>query len=144
MPYFEVILCGMWNTNMMTVRNLYLVSGLTTGVKSGYEMWTVSSYERICKFRMIYVCVLKALRQGWAKPAQRHISGLQQNIKLFYFFVRFEVFTAVTMKNAVFWYVAPCSSCVNRRFGGTYRLNLQSRKIRERGTSVSRWLQTNG
>jgi hypothetical protein len=34
--------------------------------------------------------------------------------------VRFEVFTAVTMKNAVFWDVAPCRSCVNRRFGGTY------------------------
>jgi hypothetical protein len=36
------------------------------------------------------------------------------------------------MKNAVFWDVAPCRSCVNRRFGWTYR---------ERGTSVSRWLQ---
>jgi hypothetical protein len=43
--------------------------------------------------------------------------------------------------NAVFWDVAPCRSCVNRRFGGTYRLNLQGRKIRERGTSVSMWLQ---
>jgi hypothetical protein len=32
--------------------------------------------------------------------------------------VRFEVFTAVTMKNAVFWDVAPCRSCVNRHFGG--------------------------
>jgi hypothetical protein len=56
-------------------------------------------------------------------------------------FVRFEVFTAVTMKNAVFWDVAPCISCVNRRFGGTYRFRLQVRKIRERGTNVSRWLQ---
>jgi hypothetical protein len=55
--------------------------------------------------------------------------------------VRFEVFTAVTMKNAVFWDVAPCRSCVTRRFGGTYHLHLQGRKIRERGTSVSRWLQ---
>jgi hypothetical protein len=35
------------------------------------------------------------------------------------FYVRFEVFTAVTIKNAVFWDVAPCRSCVNRRFGGT-------------------------
>jgi hypothetical protein len=34
-------------------------------------------------------------------------------------YVRFEVFTAVTMKNAVFWDVASCRSCVNRRFGGT-------------------------
>jgi hypothetical protein len=41
--------------------------------------------------------------------------------------VRFEVFTAVTMKKAVFWDVAPCRSCVNRRFGGTYRLHLQGR-----------------
>jgi hypothetical protein len=44
------------------------------------------------------------------------------------------------MKNFVFWDVALCRSCVNRRFGGTYRLHLQGRKIRERGTSVSRWL----
>jgi hypothetical protein len=34
------------------------------------------------------------------------------------------------MKNAVFWDVVPCRSCVNRRFGGTYRLHLQGRKIK--------------
>jgi hypothetical protein len=33
--------------------------------------------------------------------------------------VRLEVFTAVTMKNGVFWDVTPCGSCKNRRFGGT-------------------------
>jgi hypothetical protein len=44
--------------------------------------------------------------------------------------VRFEVFMAVTMKNAVFWDVATCRFCVNRRFGGTYRLNLEGRKNR--------------
>jgi hypothetical protein len=33
--------------------------------------------------------------------------------------VRFEVFTAVTMKNGVFWDVTPCGFCKNRRFGGT-------------------------
>jgi hypothetical protein len=32
------------------------------------------------------------------------------------------------MKNAAFWDVAPCRSCVNRRFGGTYRHHLQGRK----------------
>jgi hypothetical protein len=36
--------------------------------------------------------------------------------------IRFEVFTAVTMKNGVFWVVTPCGSCKNRRFGGTWRL----------------------
>jgi hypothetical protein len=34
-------------------------------------------------------------------------------------YVRFEVFTAVTMKNGVFWDVTPCGSCKKRRFGGT-------------------------
>jgi hypothetical protein len=27
--------------------------------------------------------------------------------------VRFEVFTAVTMKNGIFWNVTPCDSCKN-------------------------------
>jgi hypothetical protein len=41
--------------------------------------------------------------------------------------VRFEVFTAVTMKNAVFWDVTPCGSCKNRRFGGTYHIIMTTR-----------------
>jgi hypothetical protein len=32
-------------------------------------------------------------------------------------FVRFELFTAVTMKNGIFWDVKPCGSCKNQRFG---------------------------
>jgi hypothetical protein len=32
-------------------------------------------------------------------------------------FIKLEVFTAVTMMNAVFWDVTPCGSCKNRRFG---------------------------
>jgi hypothetical protein len=32
------------------------------------------------------------------------------------------------LKNAVFWDVAPCRSCVNRSFGGTYHLHLEVRK----------------
>jgi hypothetical protein len=54
------------------------------------------------------------------------------NIRMQIKFEKFEVFTAVTMKNAVLWDVAQCSSSVNRRFGGTYRLHIQGRKIRER------------
>jgi hypothetical protein len=42
--------------------------------------------------------------------------------------VRSEVLTEVTMKNAVFWDVAPCGSCMNRRFGVTYRLHHQGDK----------------
>jgi hypothetical protein len=33
-------------------------------------------------------------------------------------FEQFEVFTAMTMKNGVFWDVTPCGSYKNRRFGG--------------------------
>jgi hypothetical protein len=34
-------------------------------------------------------------------------------------FLRFEVFTAVTMKTGAFLDAAPCGSGKNRRFGGT-------------------------
>jgi hypothetical protein len=34
-------------------------------------------------------------------------------------YVRFEVFTAVAMKNGVFWNITPCGSCRHRHFGGT-------------------------
>jgi hypothetical protein len=42
-----------------------------------------------------------------------------------------EVFTAVVMKNIIFWDMTPCStlSCT-RRFGGTYRLHLQGGRNR--------------
>jgi hypothetical protein len=30
--------------------------------------------------------------------------------------VRFEVFTAVTMKNGVFWVVTPCGSCAAKKY----------------------------
>jgi hypothetical protein len=45
------------------------------------------------------------------------------------------------MKSAIFWDITPCSPLeVNRRFGGTYRLHFQVRKIsRARNQSESRW-----
>jgi hypothetical protein len=44
--------------------------------------------------------------------------------------------TVISSKNAVFWDVAPCSFCVNRRLGGTDRLRLQGRRISDRGSSL--------
>jgi hypothetical protein len=42
----------------------------------------------------------------------------------------FEVLTAVSMKSTIFWDITPRSPLnVNRRFGATYRLHLQGRRI---------------
>jgi hypothetical protein len=43
-------------------------------------------------------------------------------------YVRFEVFTAVNMKNTIFWYVMPCGSYKNRHFRGMYHLHYQGDK----------------
>jgi hypothetical protein len=43
-------------------------------------------------------------------------------------YVRFEVSTAVTMKNAVFWGVTQFGDCKNKRFVGKYRLRHQVEK----------------
>jgi hypothetical protein len=45
--------------------------------------------------------------------------------------LRFEIFTALAMKNAI-WDVTLCRSWINRRFGATYCLHHQDREIRER------------
>jgi hypothetical protein len=60
---------------------------------------------------------------------------------IFQFILGFEVLTAVVMKSIIFWDITPCSAFkVNRRFGGTYRLHLQGRKISgARNRRESRW-----
>jgi hypothetical protein len=42
-------------------------------------------------------------------------------------YIGFEVLTAVVMKFAIFWDIAPCSSYMSRRFGETDKLQLQGR-----------------
>jgi hypothetical protein len=42
-------------------------------------------------------------------------------------YLRFDISTVVTMKNAVFWDVTPCGCCRNRRFGGTYCFHHQGK-----------------
>jgi hypothetical protein len=47
-----------------------------------------------------------------------HTAVQDRVLNSFTVYVRFEIFTAVTMKNDVFWDVTLCGSCKNRRFGG--------------------------
>jgi hypothetical protein len=53
----------------------------------------------------------------------------------------FEVLTAVVTKSSIFWDITPCSPLkVKRRFGGTYRIHLQGRRIsRARNQNESKW-----
>jgi hypothetical protein len=47
-------------------------------------------------------------------------------------------FIAAVMKNSVFWDEKPYSPFkVERRFGGTYRLHLQGRKMRQGGNQYA-------
>jgi hypothetical protein len=40
------------------------------------------------------------------------------------------------MNNTVFWVVTLCGSCMNRRFGGTYRLHHQGEKNQQARNNV--------
>jgi hypothetical protein len=46
--------------------------------------------------------------------------------------VRFEGFTVVIIKNAVFWVATPCSFCTNGRFGEKYHHHQGGRNRRSR------------
>jgi hypothetical protein len=48
--------------------------------------------------------------------------------KLMFIFVKFEVFTAVTMKSAAYWDVTSCGSYKNQHSGGMYRPYYQGEK----------------
>jgi hypothetical protein len=48
--------------------------------------------------------------------------------------VRFDVFTAVTMKNGVFWDVMPCGSCKKRRFEERRASIIRVTRLDEAGT----------
>jgi hypothetical protein len=51
------------------------------------------------------------------KESSTNVRSLQE-VPITEIHVRFEVFTAVTMKNSVFWDVMPRGFCKNRRLGG--------------------------
>jgi hypothetical protein len=58
-------------------------------------------------FLPVYLTLPAALDHGVYSASNRNECQKQKN------YVRFEVFTAVTMKNGVFWDVTPCGSCEN-------------------------------
>jgi hypothetical protein len=69
-------------------------------------------------------------------PHRKHITSPLQSLTG-HCYVRFEVFMAVTSKNAVFWDVASCGSCTNRSFGATYSFLLQGDKNERPGNKVT-------
>jgi hypothetical protein len=76
----------------------------------------VSSQLMLCKFWRFHGSDYEEYRLlGYTKPVltseETHYSPLQSQAGLCY--VRFEVFTAVTRKNVVFWDVTQCDSCKN-------------------------------
>jgi hypothetical protein len=51
--------------------------------------------------------------------------------------VRFEVFTAVTMKNGVLWDITPCGSCKNRLYEGLSASFIRVTRIGGPGTTLA-------
>jgi hypothetical protein len=52
--------------------------------------------------------------------------------------VIFQVLTAVTMKNVVFWDVTPFGSCRNRNFGVTYCYHHQGKNNKKARKNVTK------
>jgi hypothetical protein len=65
---------------------------------------------------VIYVC-LRACVRVRVRVCVEIITLVRNYVPNISFYVRFEVFTAVTRKNGVLWDVKVCGSCKNRRFG---------------------------
>jgi hypothetical protein len=100
---------------------------LTSEFSQNGRTWLHSEYEIFCPLSFLsFHHNVYWLPVWWTKKVFRREAKLTS-----------AYFGHLHIYNAVFWDVSPCRFCVYRRFGGTYRLHLQGRKIRERGTSVS-------
>jgi hypothetical protein len=92
----------------LLLKHLVLDVGyLNVGAKSSYRN---NEYNKRSA-EAIFVCSLHVILLGSLHRDTLHVT--------------YEVFTAVTMKNVVFWDVTPCGSSKSRRFGGTCRLHHQ-------------------
>jgi hypothetical protein len=85
--------------------------------------YIISPLTYICNDSLAQVIFPDRLKFAAVKPifrnGDKHEPSNYRPISLLSTFskVRFDVFTAVTMKNGVCWVVTPCGSCKNRRFG---------------------------
>jgi hypothetical protein len=97
-----------WNFNMICI----LIS------QSEYELSTIN-YRTWSKW-------FNSTGEGFPLPLDR--SQIKTSC------VGFQGLTTVAVKNYIFWNITLCSPVrINRRFGGTYRLHLQSRRINQTG-----------
>jgi hypothetical protein len=67
---------------------------------------------------------------------------LNNVLRIHLWFSKLFIEISVFMKFVIFWDIAPCSPYMSRRFGVTYHLHLQGRKISEQETSESSCLTT--
>jgi hypothetical protein len=87
-------------------------------LEDDYEWWIENNVHYCCHHPFYELLV--------EKDDRIQLTTCESNPSL----VRFEVFTAVTMKNGVFWDVTPCGSCKTRRFGGFWCILHQGDKNR--------------
>jgi hypothetical protein len=69
-------------------------------------------------------CPRKIYQEEYSRILEHYLSCKQSGIE-----------TICYMTFPIFWYIAPCSAYMSRRFGGRYHLQLQGRKSAELETS---------
>jgi hypothetical protein len=98
------------------------------GWKNGINITAPQSHS--ANLNSMNICIYYARVKTVLRPEFRNKIYSTEDWFRLPFYLRFEVFTAVTMKNGVLWDVTPCGSCKNRRFRGTWRLLHQGDKNR--------------
>jgi hypothetical protein len=92
-------------------------------MESKQQEFIYDAFPKIVKSRLAQIhYITRIIPKTWDSIvgiATGYNTGFCLSSSCFVVSVKFEVFTAVTTKNGVFWDVTPCAFCENRRFGGT-------------------------
>jgi hypothetical protein len=108
---------SVWKLQFKAAVSCLLSLRVTTGARSAHVSSITTSHEGACSYlaRVTFVPELTPL-----SLCALHFSSL------FLVLVRFQVFTAASIKMTVFWDVVPCSLVeIGCRFGGAYCLHHQ-------------------
>jgi hypothetical protein len=123
--------CRLWMCRRVALIRTGLASALIESVFLHSVLQLLITASAVLTSLIHFTLMTKAIQSSetsvLTRATRRHIaedgilhSHRRENIKSYILWsILFEVFTAVTMKNGVFWDVTPRVSCENRRFGGT-------------------------
>jgi hypothetical protein len=118
----------LWNSRGTLMNYIHNWETPRPSITQSRSLDCILYHETDEELRGLFNRLFMPLGPRYGRQRFRAMVGVYDGSTTMLMYVRFEVFTSVTMKNSVFWDVTLCGSCMNRRFRGTSVLTRATRR----------------